>query len=116
MEIQSATVALSALAHEGRLGIFREMVRAGPEGLAAGDLARRTGIAPNTLSASLTILSRAGLARSHRAGRSIIYRADYDQMSDLIGFLMEDCCEGRPEVCAPLAALSVMARCGQRPI
>jgi DNA-binding transcriptional ArsR family regulator len=115
MEIKSATAALSALAHEGRLRIYREIVRAGPEGLAAGDLARRTGVAPNTLSASLTILSHAGLARSHRVGRSIIYRADYDQMSDLIGFLMEDCCEGRSEICAPLAELAAMARCGRRP-
>jgi ArsR family transcriptional regulator len=113
--IKAASSTLSALAHEGRLGIFRELVRAGPDGLAAGEVARRVGIAPNTLSASLTVLSHAGLVRSSRAGRSVIYVAAYDRMTDLIGFLMEDCCRGRPEVCAPLAGLAAIWRCGQRP-
>ena len=114
MESTSACTVLSALAHEGRLAIFRELVRAGPVGLAAGEVARRLGIAPNTLSASLTVLAHAELVTSKRVGRFIIYSAAYNRMSALIGFLMEDCCEGRPEVCAPLAELAAISRCGER--
>ncbi|MFX8335624.1 metalloregulator ArsR/SmtB family transcription factor, partial [Acinetobacter baumannii] len=77
METRHAVSALSALAHEGRLSIFRELVRAGNDGLAAGEIARRRGIPPNTLSASLTLLFHAGLVSSERQGRSIIYRASY---------------------------------------
>src|ERR1700761_1348828 len=108
MESIDAVVALSALAHAGRLSIFRELVQAGPEGLAAGDISRRLGIAPNTLSASLTILSHAGLATSRREGRSIIYCAAYGRMTALLGYLMEDCCQGRPEICG---GLPDVARC-----
>ena len=70
--------ALSALAHEGRLSVFRLLVRAGKDGLAAGDIARKLDVLPNTLSASLTLLANAGLVGSRRDGRSIIYTADYD--------------------------------------
>ena len=111
METTQAVAALSALAHEGRLTIFRELVQAGREGLPAGEIARRVGIAPNTLSASLTILSHAGLATSRREGRSIIYSAEYDQMSALLGYLVKDCCSGRPEVCAPLAIVTQELAC-----
>jgi DNA-binding transcriptional ArsR family regulator len=105
MEKPTAISALSALAHEGRLDIFRLLVRAGAEGMAAGEIARTTGAAASTQSVNLAILSRAGLIASRRDGRSIIYAAAYDQMRDLLGFLMEDCCGGRPEICTPLAAL-----------
>ena len=103
MEPTSAVTALSALAHEGRLEIFRLLVRAGGEGLAAGEIARATGVLPNTLSSNLGILSVAGLVTSRRDGRSIIYAAAYDRMRELLAFLVEDCCGGRAEVCAPLA-------------
>jgi ArsR family transcriptional regulator len=106
MEKTSAVAALSALAHDGRLDIFRLLVRAGADGMAAGEIARVTDAAASTLSANLAILSRAGLVASRRDGRSIIYAAAYDRMRDLLGFLMEDCCAGRPEICAPLAALA----------
>jgi ArsR family transcriptional regulator, arsenate/arsenite/antimonite-responsive transcriptional repressor len=106
METKSAVASLSALAHEGRLAAFRLLVQAGRDGLAAGEIARRLGMLPNTLSASLNVLVQAGLIRSQRAGRSIIYTADYDAMRDLLTFLMEDCCGGSPEICAPLAALA----------
>jgi ArsR family transcriptional regulator len=106
MEIFQAVTALSAVAHEGRLAIFRELVKAGPEGLAAGEIGRRVGVLPSTLSASLTVLANAGLATSRRDGRSIIYAAAYDRMSDLLAYLMEDCCGGRPEICAPLAEVA----------
>jgi len=111
MEMQTAVSALSALAHEGRLTVFRELVQAGPEGLAAGEVSRRVGIAPNTLSASLTVLTHAGLVRSRREGRSIIYAARYEQMATLLSYLVRDCCNGRPEVCAPLTAVVEQLAC-----
>lgn len=111
MEMNDAIDALSALAHQGRLTIFRELVKAGPLGLAAGEVSRRVGIAPNTLSASFTVLSRAGLVTSRRQGRSIIYAAAYDRMSGLLAYLMEDCCQGRPEVCAPVVEIAERAAC-----
>jgi ArsR family transcriptional regulator len=103
METTAAVAALSALAHEGRLEIFRLLVRAGPEGLAAGEIARATGVLPNTLSSNLNILNAAGLAASRREGRSIIYTAAYDRMRELLAFLMEDCCAGSAAICGPLA-------------
>lgn len=106
METASAVGALSALAHPGRLEVFRLLVRAGTDGMAAGDIARATGSLANTLSTNLNILAGAGLVASRRDGRSIIYTAGYDRMRELLAFLMEDCCAGRPEICAPLTALA----------
>jgi DNA-binding transcriptional ArsR family regulator len=111
MRAQEAVEALSALAHPGRIEVFRLLVRAGRDGIAAGQIARETGNLANTLSANLAILSRAGLIMSRREGRSIIYTADYERMSALIGFLMEDCCGGRKEICLPLVALARRACC-----
>ncbi len=110
MESKSAVNMLSALGHEGRLAIFRLLVKAGPVGIAAGDIARTLDVLPNSLSANLNVLSHAALVTSRREGRSIIYSADYGAMSGLLGFLMEDCCNGAPEVCAPLGA--IVARAG----
>ena len=106
MDSLRAVTALSALAHPGRLGVFRLLVAAAPEGLAAGEVGRRLGILPNTLSASLTILGHAGLVRSRREGRSIVYTADTGGMAALLAYLVEDCCNGRPEICAPLTRLA----------
>ena len=106
MESPLAVTALSALAHPARLEVFRLLVRAGPGGLAAGEIARATGSLANTLSANLNILSAAGLVAARRDGRSIIYSAGYDRMRDLLAFLMEDCCAGKPEICAPLVAVA----------
>jgi ArsR family transcriptional regulator len=111
MEPQTAVAGLSALAHPGRLEVFRLLVRAGPEGMAAGDIARATGSLANTLSANLNLLAAAGLVSSRRDGRSIIYAAGYDRMRDLLAFLMEDCCGGNAEICAPLAAIAERAAC-----
>jgi len=111
MQIPKAVEALSALAHGSRLGVFRLLVRAGPDGLAAGEIAREVGALPNTLSSHLTLLAHAGLIRSRREGRSILYSADFAAMSALLGFLMEDCCAGRPEICAPLAELAEKGGC-----
>ncbi|HEY3799510.1 MAG TPA: metalloregulator ArsR/SmtB family transcription factor [Caulobacteraceae bacterium] len=106
MESHAAVTALSALAHPGRLEVFRRLVQAGPEGLAAGEIARATGSLANTLSANLNVLAGAGLVTSRREGRSIIYAAGYERMRELLAFLMEDCCGGNPEICAPLAAVA----------
>lgn len=106
MELTNAIAPLSALAHPGRLEVFRLLVRAGPEGMAAGDIARATGSLANTLSANLNILAAAGLVTARRDGRSIIYAAGYDRMRELLSFLMEDCCAGNPQICAPLAAVA----------
>lgn len=79
--------------------------------MAAGEVARNLGIPANTLSAQFAVLANAGLVTSRREGRSILYAADYGGMSDLLLFLMEDCCQGRPEVCAPLADAVTRAAC-----
>jgi DNA-binding transcriptional ArsR family regulator len=109
MKTTSAVTALSALAHEGRLEIFRLLVRAGEPGLAAGEIARATGVLPNTLSSNLNILAGAGLVTSRREGRSIIYSAAYDRMRELLAYLMEDCCGGNAAICAPLVAIASQA-------
>lgn len=111
MEIRDATAGLSALAHEGRLAIFRLLVQGGDGGLAAGDIARRLSVLPNTLSANLNVLANAGLIASRREGRSIIYTADYDRMRDVLGYLVADCCGGRPEICGELGDLAESAAC-----
>lgn len=102
MEIKLAVTALSALAHEGRLAVFRLLVQAGSVGIPAGEIARHLGVPANTLSANLNVLSNAGLIAARREGRSIIYTAAYGRMGGLLSFLMEDCCQGVPEICAPL--------------
>ena len=111
MELKIASTTLSALGHEGRLAIFRLLVQAGPQGVAAGEIARRLEMIPNTLSANLNVLSHAGLIGSRREGRSIIYAADYPAVSGLLGFLMKNCCNGAPEICAPLEGLITRAAC-----
>lgn len=113
METDSALRALSALAQEGRLAAFRLLMKAGPDGMAAGDIARKLDTAANTMSAQLLVLSNAGLIHARRDGRSIIYAVDFDRMSALLVFLTRDCCGGRPEVCAPLAE-TVNACCTPR--
>lgn len=114
MESTDAVSALSALAHPGRLAIFRLLVRAGPAGMAAGDIGRAAGMLANTLSTNLTILTQAGLASSRRDGRSIIYRADYEAMGSLLAFLMEDCCGGEPAICAPAIAAAQAGACSTK--
>lgn len=111
MELKPAIASLSALAHEGRLEVFRLLIKAGAEGLPAGEIARRLKVPPSSLSANLNLLNHAGLVQSRRDGRSIIYTADYGAMSSLIGFLLEDCCAGSPQVCAPLSAILDRAGC-----
>jgi|HubBroStandDraft_4_1064222.scaffolds.fasta_scaffold1209833_1 ArsR family transcriptional regulator len=106
MEMETAIKRLSAIAQEARLEVFRLLVKAGPEGMAAGDIARKTDVAANTLSAQLLVLSNAGMVRARRDGRSIIYAINFEAMRDLLVFLTEDCCGGRAEMCAPLVAIA----------
>lgn len=110
---QTALDALAALAQETRLAVFRLLVRKGPNGLPAGAIARALDTNPPTLSFHLAHLERAGLLRSRRVQRQIFYAADYGAMSRLLGYLTQDCCGGRPEVCAPLAK-QLRARPGPR--
>jgi arsenate reductase len=105
--------ALSALAQETRLDIFRLLTEAEPAGMYAGEIADAVGGRQNTVSTNLAILARAGLIRSVREGRSIRYFADLDGMSRLLSFLMEDCCDGKPEACLPLLQ-TVTRSCGIR--
>lgn len=111
MEMKTAAEALAALALEGRLAIFRLLVQAGPEGVRAGDIAAALGAPASTLSANLAVLSHAGLIEGRREGRAIRYTARYEQMRALIAFLMEDCCNGAPEICAPLMDIASRAAC-----
>jgi DNA-binding transcriptional ArsR family regulator len=112
MEMEDAIRRLSALAQEGRLEVFRLLVKAGPDGMAAGDIASALGIQANTLSAQLLVLSNAQLVRARRDGRSIIYAVRFDTMGGLLVFLTEDCCAGSAEVCKPLGEVAL--RCAPR--
>ncbi len=93
MEHLSAVDALSALAHDSRLAIFRVLVPEGPDGLPAGEIGKRLGIAANALSFHLTRLRYAGLVSVRRNGQQLIYAAAYDGMQRLMGFLTENCCQ-----------------------
>lgn len=102
MEKPDALLALAALSQETRLDIFRTLVKAGGDGVRAGDLARALELKPNTLSVNLSQLLAAGLVRKTRDGRAVRYRADMDGMQRLLGFLMQDCCGGNPALCKPV--------------
>jgi ArsR family transcriptional regulator, arsenate/arsenite/antimonite-responsive transcriptional repressor len=98
-----AISALAALAQPTRLAIFRLLIKHEPIGITAGVIADTVGAPHNTLSSHLAILVRAGLLRSSREGRTIIYRSDVDGMQSLLSFLVNDCCDGHPELCNLLA-------------
>lgn len=102
MESKTAVETLAALAQDSRLQVYRLLVQAGPEGIAASELAEALAIPANTLSFHLKTLSYAGLVHSRQDGRFIYYSANYEQMNALLGFLTENCCGGRS--CAPVAA------------
>lgn len=99
MNDDTAVIALSALAHADRLSAFRLLVRAGPSGMASGEIAEALSIPPTRMSFHLATLERAKLLRSWRDGRRILYAASYEDMRQLLAFLTEDCCSGKPEIC-----------------
>ena len=103
MDVIEALKALSALANETRLWVFRLLVQAGPEGMTAGHIAENLSSRQNTMSSHLKLLSEAGLIRSRREGRHVRYQADYETIQGLVLFLMEDCCLSKAEVCRPVA-------------
>jgi DNA-binding transcriptional ArsR family regulator len=103
MDKFDAVTALAALAQEHRLEVYRVLVQAGPDGMAAGVVASTLGIAPNTLSFHFDRLRHAGLVSVARQGRSLIYAARYETMNNLLAYLPENCCAGHPERCAPTA-------------
>ena len=102
MESKKALAAFAALGQTTRLDVFRLLIRAGAEGIAAGEIGEALQVRQNTLSANLTVLLNAGLVRNERQGRSIRYFADMDGLRGLLVFLLEDCCAGRPELCQQL--------------
>jgi DNA-binding transcriptional ArsR family regulator len=99
MERSDAVVALAALAQETRLDVFRLLVQAGPDGLPAGRIGERLGLASATLSFHLNQLRHAGLVRFRREGRSLIYAAEYASMNALMAYLTENCCQGDAAGC-----------------
>src|SRR3954469_6272916 len=99
MEISAAVAALAALAQDNRLAVYRLLVQAGAEGMPAGSVGSELGVAPNTLTFHFDRLRQAGLVTVRREGRSMIYAARYDVMNELLGYLTENCCQGRE--CAP---------------
>lgn len=111
MDMNAAIEGFAALAQETRLATFRLLVEAGPQGLPAGDVARALAVPHNTLSTHLAQLTRAGLVTSRRDGRQVIFAADFDGMRSLIAYLIEDCCQGRPEACGPLLEAALPACC-----
>lgn len=111
MDRLQALAALGALAQGTRLDVFRLLVEAGPDGLCAGEVATRLDVRQNTMSTNLAVLARAGLVGSAREGRSVRYVADMEGMRRLLGYLMQDCCGGRPEKCKPVLDAIVRACC-----
>lgn len=101
MDKTSSLAALAALGQEMRLDIFRLLVRAGAEGVPAGEVATRLDAVQNTVSSHLKVLAQAGLIRPERQERTVRYVADMSGVRDLLGYLMEDCCNGAPALCRP---------------
>lgn len=109
MDTDDALLIFAALGQPTRLETFRLLIAREPQGVPAGDLARAIDVPQNTMSAHLAILTRAGLAHGERRSRSIVYRADLARVRALVGFLLKDCCAGRPELCADV--LSDLVAC-----
>ena len=118
MEKHDVVAALAALAQDNRLDVFRLLVKAGPEGLAAGQIAKALGIPPNTLTFHFDRLRQAGLIAVRRESRSMIYTAQFDTMNGLVDFLTENCCKGvadeRDPSCAAPASTSSASKAGAK--
>lgn len=113
MKAAEAVAALASLAHEHRLGVYRMLVEAGPQGMNAGTIAARLKLPPSSLTFHLQQLHRAGLITQERNSRQLIYAADFDAMNGLVGYLTENCCGGASScsvACAPEAAIKKPSR------
>ena len=115
MENKAAVKALAALAQETRLSIFRLLVQAGPEGVAAGLIGETLEVPAATLSFHLKELSNAGLVSSRQDGRFIYYSTDYDQMAALMTFLTQNCCQGMPQECLTVMETALGGCCAPQP-
>jgi DNA-binding transcriptional ArsR family regulator len=104
MDSSAVIAAFGALAHGTRLNVFRLLIKREPEGIAPGELARLADVPPNTMSSHLAVLTRAGLIRGERHSRSIVYHANLAGLQEVALFLLQDCCDGRADICAPLVA------------
>jgi DNA-binding transcriptional ArsR family regulator len=102
MDERQVLSAFAALSQETRLRIVRLLVQAGPGGMAAGAVGEAVGASSSNLSFHLGHLERAGLVQARRESRSIIYSASLTGLGELIRFLLQDCCQGHPEICAPV--------------
>lgn len=114
MEQLQAIDALTALAQPTRLAVFRRLIAVYPDAVPAGAIARECAVPHNTMSTHLAVLTRAGLLTVTRESRSMLYRADIDGFRALVAFLAQDCCQDRPEICAPMFA-PLAAACSCRP-
>jgi ArsR family transcriptional regulator len=112
METDQIVGALGALAQSTRLEIFRLLVKAGPAGLPAGGISRELGVVASTLSHHLGLLEQAGLARSTRQGRNVIYTCDVEGTRRMLTYLTQDCCDGKPELCGDLGHAAIGAAAG----
>lgn len=112
MDTKNAVAALSALAQQSRLAVFRWLVERGPEGAFPGELTERLEIPPATLSFHLKNLLHAGMVEAEQQGRHIRYRANFPRMQDLLAFLSQNCCGGDPSKCAPVPVASRRRRAG----
>lgn len=110
---ENAAAMLSAIGHPVRLQVYRQLVQAGPAGLAAGEIARLLGIPPSSLNFHLRTLQQSGLITSSTQGRFVIYTALFDAMATLLGFLTDNCCGGNP--CIPTATPARLRRCASNP-
>jgi DNA-binding transcriptional ArsR family regulator len=115
MELKAATVILGALAQETRLSIFRLLIEAGPEGMAAGQISELLEVPPATLSFHLKELSHAGLAHSRSEGRFVYYSVDFECMAALMTFLTRNCCKGMPQECLETVETALSRCCSPSP-
>ncbi|MDE2385993.1 MAG: helix-turn-helix transcriptional regulator [Alphaproteobacteria bacterium] len=113
MDIELALSAFGALSQQTRLGVFQLLIKHEPDGLPAGEIARRLNVPQNTMSTHLGILSRAGLITAERHSRSLIYRVELETIRSLVLFLLRDCCNGQPALCAPI--VQDLAACCKTP-
>lgn len=102
MDKSNALSAFAALSQPNRLDAFRLLIKAGTDGMAAGEIAEALGAKQNTMSANLSVLAQAGLVKNTREGRSIRYFVDMQGLRGMLAFLMEDCCGGNPDLCRPI--------------